>query len=119
MLVGQSRTEAGRHEQKRAQAAERLAGLGAGAPPADLAEANAQLVTLTRRAAVMEAQLDVLAGKQKTLERYRDGLARVREAVGASDGGRRGMRRRRCGSRRWRRCRPEPSPRAPRPASAG
>jgi hypothetical protein len=71
MLVGQSRTEAGRHEQKRVQAAERLAGLGAGAPPADLAEANAQLVT-TWRAAVMEAQLDVLAGKQKTL-RYRDG----------------------------------------------
>jgi two-component system sensor histidine kinase DegS len=86
MLVGQSRTEAGRHEQKRAQAAERLAGLGAGAPPADLAEANAQLVTLTRRAAVMEAQLDVLAGKQKTLERYRDGLARVREAVVVGNG---------------------------------
>ena len=86
MLVGQARTEAGRHEQKRAQAAERLAGLGAGAPPADLAEANAQLVTLTRRAAVMEAQLDVLAGKQKTLERYRDGLARVREAVVVGDG---------------------------------
>jgi two-component system sensor histidine kinase DegS len=86
MLVGQSRTEAGRHEQKRAQAAERLAALGAGAPPADLAEANAQLVTLTRRAAVMESQLDVLAGKQKTLERYRDGLARVRDAVGASPG---------------------------------
>jgi two-component system sensor histidine kinase DegS len=84
MLVGQSRTEAGRHEQKRAQAAERLAGLGAGSPPADLAEANAQLMTLTRRAAVMEGQLDVLAGKQKTLERYRDGLARVREAVDAS-----------------------------------
>jgi hypothetical protein len=32
----------------------------------------------------MEAQLDVLAGKQKTLERYRDGLARVRGAVDAS-----------------------------------
>lgn len=87
LLVGQSRTEAGRHEQKRAQAADRLAGLGAGAPPADLAEANAQLVTLTRRAAVMEAQLDVLAGKQRTLERYRDGLARVREAVGLSEPG--------------------------------
>ncbi|HSW42991.1 MAG TPA: histidine kinase, partial [Patescibacteria group bacterium] len=84
LLVGQSRTEAGRHEQKRAQAADRLADLGAGATPAALAEANAQLVTLTRRAAVMEAQLDVLAGKQKTLERYRDGLARVREAVGSS-----------------------------------
>jgi two-component system sensor histidine kinase DegS len=91
MLVGQSRTEAGRHEQKRAQAAERLAGLGAGAPPADLAEVNAQLVTLTRRAAVMEAQLDVLAGKQKTLERYRDGLARVREAVGLAGGAGGGM----------------------------
>ena len=87
LLVGQSRTEAGRHEQKRAGAAERLAGLGSGAPPAELAEANAQLVTLTRRAAVMEAQLDVLAGKQKTLERYRDGLARIREAVGLSEAG--------------------------------
>ena len=62
MLVGQSRTEAGRHEQKRAQAADRLAGLGTGAPAADLAEANAQLVTLTKRAAMMESQLDVLAG---------------------------------------------------------
>jgi two-component system, NarL family, sensor histidine kinase DegS len=88
LLVAQSRTEAGRHEQKRAQAAERLAGLGTGAAPAELAEMNGQLMTLTRRAAVMEAQLDVLAGKQKTLERYRDGLARVRAAVGelAGDG---------------------------------
>ena len=82
LLVGQARNEAGRHEQKRAQAAERLAGLGARATPGELAEANSQLVTLTRRAAVMEAQLDVLAGKQKTLERYRDGLARIRAAVG-------------------------------------
>ncbi len=85
MLVGQARTEAGRHEQKRAQAADRLAGLGPHAPVADLAEANAQVVTLTRRAAVMEAQLDVLAGKQKILERYRDGLTRLREAVEAMD----------------------------------
>jgi two-component system sensor histidine kinase DegS len=82
MLVGQSRTEAGRHEQKRAQAAERLAGLAERGTPAELADANAQLLTLTKRAAVMEAQLDVLAGKQKTLERYRDSLARVRAAAG-------------------------------------
>ncbi len=88
MLVGQSRTEAGRHEQKRAQSAERLAGLAERGTPAELAEANAQLVTLTKRAAVMEAQLDVLAGKQKTLERYRDGLVRIRAAAGelADDG---------------------------------
>ncbi len=85
MLVGQARTEAGRHEQKRAQAADRLAGLGPNAAAAELAEVNAQVVTLTRRAAVMEAQLDVLAGKQKILERYRDGLARLRETVGAMD----------------------------------
>ncbi len=84
LLEGQARTEAARHEQKRAQAAERLDGLGAGAAPAELAEANAQLLTLTRRAAVAEAQLDVLAGKRKTLERSREGLARVREALGAS-----------------------------------
>ncbi len=82
LLVGQARNEAGRHEQKRAQAAERLTGLGARAAPAELADANVQVMTLTRRAAVMEAQLEVLAGKQKILERYRDGLARVREAVG-------------------------------------
>ena len=83
LLVGQSRTEAARHEQKRASAAERLAGLAARGSPAELAEANTQLMTLTRRAAVMEAQIDVLAGKQRTLERYRDGLARVRESVAA------------------------------------
>ena len=81
LLVGQSRTEAARHEQKRSQAADRLAGLGSSTAPAELAEANAQLVTLTKRAAVMEAQLDVLAGKQKTLQRYRDSLAATRAAV--------------------------------------
>ncbi len=86
MLVGQSRTEAARHEQKRVQAAERLAALGNQAAPAELAEANAQLVTVTRRATLMEAQLDVLTGKQKTLARYRDGLARIREAVGGLAG---------------------------------
>jgi two-component system sensor histidine kinase DegS len=85
LLIGQARTEAGRHEQKRVQAADRLAGLGAGVTPAELAEANAQVLALTRRAAIMETQLDVLAGKHKTLERYRDGLARVREAVGPYD----------------------------------
>ena len=34
-----------------------------------------QLVTLTRRAAVMEAQVDVLAGKSKVLTRFRDSIA--------------------------------------------
>ncbi len=87
LLVSQARTEAGRHEQKRSAAAERLASLGSKASAADLAEANAQLVTVTGRAAAMEAQADVLAGKQKVLERYRDGLASIREDVGALDAG--------------------------------
>jgi two-component system sensor histidine kinase DegS len=82
MLVEQARTEASRHEQKRSQAAERAAGLAGSGRAQELADANAQLVTLTRRAAIMESQLDVLAGKQRTLERYRDGLARVRDALG-------------------------------------
>ena len=41
----------------------------------ELAEQNAQLVGLTRRAVVMESQVDVLNGKAKVLKRYRDGLA--------------------------------------------
>ena len=83
LLVGQARAEAGHHEQKRAAAAERLASLGPETSPEELAEANAQLVAVTQRAAVMEAQADVLAGKQQVLERYRDGLASIREGVTA------------------------------------
>lgn len=82
ILVEQARTEATRHEQKRAQAAERAAGIAGSGRASELAEANAQLVTLTRRAAIMESQLDVLAGKHRTLERYREGLTRVRDALG-------------------------------------
>jgi two-component system sensor histidine kinase DegS len=89
MLVNQARTEATRHEQKRAQTADKLAG-GASLPPEDLAALNAQLVTLTRRASVMEAQVDVLEGKRKTLARSRDVLADLAAAYGsvpASDDG--------------------------------
>jgi two-component system sensor histidine kinase DegS len=85
LLVEQARTEAARHEQKRSQAAERVAGLAASGRASEAAEASASLITLTRRAAIMESQVDVVAGKQRTLERYRDGLARVRDAL--ADGG--------------------------------
>ena len=73
MLVAQAGTEAGRHEQRRAQTAEKL-GSGVNLPPDDVVALNAQLVSLTRRAAVMEAQVDVLEGKRKTLARFRDSL---------------------------------------------
>ena len=85
MLVSQARTEAGRHEQKRTQTAEKLTGGGA-LPPDDLVALNQQLMTLTRRAAVMEAQVDVLEGKQKTVNRFRDLLAELSSRYGGMRG---------------------------------
>ncbi len=72
LLTNQARTEATRHEQKRAQAAEKL-------KPADSEDAPDeadQLLSLTRRAAIMEAQVDILEGKLKILSRFRESLRR-------------------------------------------
>jgi two-component system sensor histidine kinase DegS len=77
MLVGQARAEAARHEQKRAQAAEKVAGAK------DPAEAYGQLVLLTKRAVLMETQVDVLDGKRRSLGRHRDAIAAVAEDLGA------------------------------------
>jgi two-component system sensor histidine kinase DegS len=76
MLVGQARTEASRHEQKRVQAAEKL-----GTPSDDVTEGYATLVTLTKRAVLMEAQVDVLEGKRKALARHRDALAALADQL--------------------------------------
>jgi two-component system sensor histidine kinase DegS len=81
MLINQARTEAGRHEQKRAQTADKLTS-GVNLPSDDLIALNSQLVTLTRRASVMEAQVEVLEGKRKTLGRFRDVLAELAEVYG-------------------------------------
>ena len=83
MLVQQARTEAERHEQKRAQAAEKISGLPEATPAEDSLALSNQLVGLTRRASVMEAQVEVLEGKRKALTRYRAGLAELAEALGA------------------------------------
>jgi two-component system sensor histidine kinase DegS len=82
MLVAQARTEAERHEAKRTQVTEKLSH-GENLPASDLATLNGQLVTLTRRASVMEAQVEVLEGKQKTLNRFRDRLAQLGAEYGA------------------------------------
>jgi two-component system sensor histidine kinase DegS len=89
LLVQQARTEAGRHEAKRAQVADRLvavraAGAGDPAEQLDLAE---QLVVLTRRAVLMDAQVEVLEGKAKVLGRYRDVLADLAAGLSAVSGG--------------------------------
>ncbi|HEY3165447.1 MAG TPA: histidine kinase [Candidatus Limnocylindrales bacterium] len=81
MLVAQAQTEATRHEQRRVQTTEKL-GSAVNLPPGDIAALNTQLVSLTRRAAVMEAQVDVLEGKRKTLLRYRDSLIDLAEQYG-------------------------------------
>jgi two-component system sensor histidine kinase DegS len=74
LLIQQARTEAGRHEQKRAQAAERYGVPDPSRQPAQAREQMEQLMTLTKRASLMEAQVDILEGKQKALRRYRDSV---------------------------------------------
>jgi two-component system sensor histidine kinase DegS len=81
MLIVQVKQESARHEQKRAQAADRLAGF-AGVPK-DVTDLGAQVATLTRRAALMESQVEVLEGKRKALTRFRDALARHAESADA------------------------------------
>jgi len=87
MLVGQARAEATRHEQKRAQAAEKLAAPDKKGEPKELSDAWTQLVNLTRRAVLMEAQVELLEGKRKALSRHRDAIAAVADAVGADAAG--------------------------------
>jgi two-component system, NarL family, sensor histidine kinase DegS len=86
MLVNQARTEAERHELKRSQTAAKLAALPAGAPTDDIIGLNVQLVGLTRRATVMEAQVDSLEGKHRALVRFRDSLAEIADQLAGGGG---------------------------------
>jgi two-component system, NarL family, sensor histidine kinase DegS len=89
LLVQQASADRERHEAKRASLATKIAAARTGGvDPVELAEQNAQLVNLTRRAMVMEAQVDVLNGKVKVLRRYRDGIAALATELRAMpDGG--------------------------------
>lgn len=81
MLAGQVRTEAARHEGRRVAAAERAAGAAVNPATKDLADMFSQLVTLTRRATLMEAQADLLEAKSKALARHRAALLSFGEAA--------------------------------------
>ena len=90
LLVEQARTEAARHETRRVAAVEKLstataaaASAGGSLEPTVAADLNTQLVLLTKRAALMESQVDVLEGKRRALKRYRDTLAVYLEALTA------------------------------------
>ena len=87
LLVAQATAEAGRHEGRRAQAAEKAAKAASGGEdPRALVEQYEQQMTLTKRAALMESQVEVLEGKRRTLTRYRDALAEYVEAARAERG---------------------------------
>ena len=92
LLVTQATAEAARHEGRRAAAVTKLDALGPDGEPTSRLELTTNLVTLTRRAALMESQVDVLEGKRRTLARYRDAVAAYRDAAaglpaGAGAGG--------------------------------
>ncbi|HYL40971.1 MAG TPA: histidine kinase [Candidatus Binatus sp.] len=89
LLIGQARTESQRHEARRQAAADKLAG-AAGTANKDLADLANQVVGSGRRAALMEAQIDLLEGKRKSIRRLHDVIedhaAQVRAAAAATDG---------------------------------
>ncbi len=71
-------------------AAERL-GTGSGVTPKEVTELANQLVAVARRAALMEAQVDLLEGKRKSAARLHDSIvehaAQARSLAGLPDGG--------------------------------
>lgn len=86
LLIGQARNEAARHDARRATAEQRLTELQQARREVsadDFAQALASLLTATRRAALMEGQIDVLEGKQKTVVRMRDRIADLAQQLGA------------------------------------
>jgi hypothetical protein len=73
-------------------AAVAAASAGALPDPRALAELATQVVTLTRRATIMDAQVEVLDGKRKSLARFREAAAGYAASVGAGAfGGEAGM----------------------------
>src|SRR3954452_7415449 len=77
LLLRQAASEVERNESRHAQAEQRLAQVEAdtSAPREAIAEARGQVLIQTRRTTLMQAQLDVLGGKQRALQRYRERVA--------------------------------------------
>jgi len=97
LLINQAKTEAARHETRRSAAAEKLAiaadrlAVGGASGAKELADLANQLVTVARKAALMEAQIDLLEGKRKSALRLADMLAaeadRAKKVAAQPDGG--------------------------------
>lgn len=85
LLVTQARAESTRHEARRVSTADKLVGLPTDGDPAERLELTTTLVTLTKRAALMESQVDVLEGKRRAIARYREAVAGYLVALGGVD----------------------------------
>jgi two-component system sensor histidine kinase DegS len=85
LLVTQAKAEAARHEGRRSTASDKLGGLPDGTDVNDRLEQATALVTLTKRAALMETQVEVLEGKRRALARYRDAVAGYIDALSGVD----------------------------------
>ena len=80
LLINQAKTEATRHETRKSAASEKLAmaaeKLAAGSgDPKEVIELANQLVTIARKAALMEAQIDLLEGKRKSGARLHETIS--------------------------------------------
>ena len=85
LLIAQAKTEAARHETRRIAAADNVAALAREGDPVKSLEASTQLINLTKRAALMESQVDVLEGKRRALARHRETIAAYAEVIGTMD----------------------------------
>jgi two-component system, NarL family, sensor histidine kinase DegS len=85
LLIAQAKNEAARHEGKRSIAADKFETLTSSSDITNRLEQATALIAMTKRAALMETQVEVLEGKRRVLARYRDGLADYFEALGAVD----------------------------------
>jgi two-component system, NarL family, sensor histidine kinase DegS len=81
LLIAQARTEAARHETRRTAVADKLAGLTGSADVSERLEQSTALIGLTKRAALMETQVEVLDGKRRALARYRDAVVSYIDAL--------------------------------------
>jgi len=74
LLVTQARSEAARHESRRAAAADKLAKLGDGSSVKEAVDLANQVAILTRRSALMDGQLEILEGKRKSIVRLQESM---------------------------------------------
>ncbi len=84
MLVAQARTEAGHHQSRRSVASDKLTKLAETASTQDVMDLATQVVTLTRRSALMDAQLEILEGKRRSMTRLQETIRLSAEKVGSA-----------------------------------